>query len=227
MARSIVGSDFRLALELAALGMLGRIDVGFRSSERSIPGNDEIRTGAHFEKIERDAAAILAIVGNGDAASVVAAIKALDDETLQTLFARLVAAGIGARVRKTHDGDPIGAINLACAEAIPNPRALWTPDSRFFSRMDSADLRRIASSLLPGGRRKGIAEARKKDLVASLSAAFADAKTGNGMDAEEAAKLTRWLPGPLRFPAISESDRIVAERTENQRDELKTALWSD
>lgn len=218
MAQAALASNFRAALEVAAAGLIGHGGIAIRAHDHRFLGGSEIRTGGHFEAVSRVRGEVEGVLRAGgvpacgrDDGAVLAAVRALSDEDLQALFAKLTAMKIGQAHGRGVDSDPTSLLNSLGSSLSIDPRADWTPDEPFFDLMTAQDLRRLAASLLPRSRQAGVLSAKKPHLVRMLSEAFADAKAQDGsLDAADAAALNAWVPGPLRFPAEDDADRAAA-----------------
>jgi hypothetical protein len=81
-------------------------------------------------------------------------------------------------------------------------RRYWSPSHAFFEALPTAELRRLALTLLPKERQRGLLAARKKHLVQALMSAFEDAAANlPTMDKASIERLNAWVPEELGFAA--------------------------
>lgn len=226
MVQVAVSTSFRAALEVATAGLIGHGEIAIRAQDYRFPGSQDIRGTEAFAaagKLRDDIADVLTQGGvpatGREDSKVLAFVRSLSDEALQKLFSQLVAVKVGQASARKLDARQDSLMNTLGQALVGDIRAHWTPDAAFFNLMTAEDLRRLATHLLPRDRQSGIMSAGKKHLVQMLSDVFADAREGDGsLDAETAARLNVWVPGPMMFPAQDDALRALAETAADEAD---------
>lgn len=227
MVQAEMATDFRSALEYSVLAMLGHRNTTFGAQTYGYPGKPEEHIGLAFETMNdvseaiHEDTAVHAPTPERRDSEITAMVRAMDEDSLQMLFTRLVAQRAGQQKRRGLDNAETSLMNVF-GENI-DIRAWWTPDETFFDLMATADLRRLAARLLPGTSATRFASSKKKDLVRALAHNFADAKNGT-LVGDVAAQLNAWVPGIMAFPASitmkSEDDILFDDAIEDVEDAL-------
>ena len=209
MVQAKVASTFRTSLEVMTAALIGHSDIAMRAQDYAHPGGPDIRSGAHFEAMAGVREAVNAEIKDLGAGAerdraILALVQSLDDNALPTLFTQLTALKLGQHKARRIDDNPDGLMALLGQDI--DIRANWTPDESFFELMQPADLRRLATNLLPLSHQRGVTSAKKPHLVRLLADTFAAAADNDGsLDAASARRLNAWIPGAMQFPAFDDA----------------------
>lgn len=232
MVQAEMSSNFRAALEYTVIAMVGHRNASFSAQTYSMPGAPAMHNGKAFSAMidvseaVYDAVPTDAPTPEARESELVAMVRSMSDEALQTLFAQLTAQRAGQQRRRGIDEAEGSLMNVFGADI--DVRQWWTPDEAFFELMASEDLRRLATSLLhaAGASSTRFASAKKKDLVRALASNFADARDGV-LSGEIARSLNAWVPGVMSFPARIDMKADEDALFEGEEEDVDALLFDE
>jgi hypothetical protein len=209
----------RKGKEVAALLLLLSLssDHGFRLSIHSchsapLPQRDQrsyrevdARASALADRLGltgvQGEAGIDRLSGTDDTTALYEAIGRLMDDELDQLVMLIPILCLGQQDAGRLDAGE-SLINRIAADLGLGMRAWWTPDVAFLSALRRDQIIPIAIESGAAERLHGLHDRSKKDLVEALAEYFRT-KTGADTSDEHDRRAEEWLPGAMRFPAIS------------------------
>jgi ParB family chromosome partitioning protein len=133
----------------------------------------------------------------GDWTQVISGIRSLDGVELDALIALLVIVCLGTEQMERAEPEDTFFSGLAKDLAL-DMRKVWTPDEVFLSGLQRDDLLKVAADCGASRKHAGLANAKKKELVATLASYFKRTADPKASLDEHDAKGRAWLPDCMR-----------------------------
>lgn len=133
----------------------------------------------------------------GDWTQIISGIRSLDEVELDALIALLVIVCLGTEQMEKAEPENSFFSSLAMDLAL-DMRKVWTPDAVFLSGLQRDDLLKVAADCGASRKHAGLANAKKKELVATLASYFKRTADPKASLDEHDAKGRVWLPDCMR-----------------------------